>query len=98
MNKKGNRILLDIQTGNSRKWKILVIAWAKANGLGNILSGDRFTGPPIFPALVAGRVDAGTPVFNDLELVTKFSHNTSAWTEKCDKLLAMVLANYWPWC
>ena len=64
LDKKGNNMFLDIRIGNARQWKIFVTAWAKANGLGNILSGDRFTGQPIIPALTAGRVDAGTQSLN----------------------------------
>ena len=87
--RKRNRFFLDIQVGNARQRRIIITAWAKANGLGNILSGDRFTGAPIFTALAVGRVDGGQPVFNDLEMVTKHSYNQASWTEKCDKLLAM---------
>ena len=90
MDKKGNRIVLDIQVGNARQWKIVFTAWAKANGLGNILSDEKFTGVPVYPMIAAARVENGQPVFNDLEMVTKHSHNQASWTEKCDKLLAII--------
>ena len=91
MDKKGNRIFLDIQVGNARQWTIVFTAWAKANGLGNILSEAKFTGAPIFPLIAAARVEIGQPVFNDLDVVSKYSHNIAMWTEKCDRLLSALL-------
>ena len=67
-------------------------AWTKANGLGNNLSAERFTGKTIFPAITAARVDGRHLVLIDLEMVTKYSHNQGTWAEKCGRLLAMVIA------